>query len=74
MFTRSVSPEDAPDKPTYLEIDFENGDPTALDGEQLSPANLLAKLNKVPLQLLICLNRGVRQLTCKESDNFKGRL
>lgn len=47
MFTRSVSPEQAPDKPTYLEIDFEKGDPVALDGEKLSPATLLAKLNQV---------------------------
>lgn len=47
MFTRSVSPEEAPDAPTYLEVDFENGDPVALDGEKLSPASLLAKLNTV---------------------------
>jgi len=47
MFTRSVSPEQAPDKPTYLEIDFEKGDPVALDGEKLSPATLLAQLNMV---------------------------
>ena len=47
MFTRSVSPEQAPDKPTYLEIDFEKGDPVALNGEKLSPATLLAQLNKV---------------------------
>ena len=47
MFTRSVSPEQAPDKATYLNIDFERGDPVALDGEQLSPATLLARLNKV---------------------------
>ena len=48
MFTRSVSPEQAPDKATYLEIDFEKGDPVALKGEKLSPATLLAQLNKVP--------------------------
>ena len=48
MFTRSVSPEQAPDKATYLEIDFEKGDPVALNGEKLSPATLLAQLNKVP--------------------------
>ena len=47
MFTRSVSPEQAPDKATYLEIDFEKGDPVALDGQKLSPASLLAQLNKV---------------------------
>ena len=48
MFTRSVSPEQAPDKATYLEIDFEKGDPVALNGEKLSPATLLAQLNQVP--------------------------
>ena len=47
MFTRSVSPEQAPDQATYLNIDFEGGDPVALDGEKLSPATLLARLNKV---------------------------
>ncbi|CAK0731909.1 hypothetical protein CVIRNUC_000059 [Coccomyxa viridis] len=47
MFTRSVSPEQAPDKATYLEIDFEKGDPVALNGEKLSPASLLAQLNEV---------------------------
>ena len=47
MFTRSVSPEQAPDKPTYVEIDFEGGDPVAIDGVQLSPATLLTQLNKV---------------------------
>jgi argininosuccinate synthase len=45
MFTRSVAPEAAPDKPQYVEIDFERGDPVAVDGEKLSPAALLAKLN-----------------------------
>lgn len=45
MFTRSVSPEAAPDKPTYVEIEFKAGDPVAIDGETLSPAALLTKLN-----------------------------
>mmetsp|Transcript_12889 Transcript_12889/g.17625 ORF Transcript_12889/g.17625 Transcript_12889/m.17625 type:complete len:476 (+) Transcript_12889:71-1498(+) len=45
MFTRSVSPEQAPDEPTIIEIDFEKGDPVAIDGERLSPASMLAKLN-----------------------------
>lgn len=45
MYTRSVAPEDAPDEATYIEVDFENGDPTAIDGEKLSPAELLTKLN-----------------------------
>ncbi|BDA51579.1 Argininosuccinate synthase [Coccomyxa sp. Obi] len=47
MFTRSVSPEQAPDKATYIEIDFEKGDPVAINGEKLSPATLLTNLNKV---------------------------
>jgi argininosuccinate synthase len=47
MFQLTVDPMDAPDKPTYVEIDFEQGTPVAVDGETLSPANLLAKLNEV---------------------------
>ena len=45
MYTRSVSPENAPDTPTYVEIDFEQGDAVAVDGERMSPATLLTKLN-----------------------------
>jgi argininosuccinate synthase len=45
MFTRSVSPEAAPDRPTEIEIAYERGDPVAVDGEGLSPAALLEKLN-----------------------------
>jgi argininosuccinate synthase len=45
MFTRSVSPEKAPDRPTYVEIEFERGDAVAVDGVKLSPAALLTKLN-----------------------------
>jgi len=47
MFTRSVSPETAPDKPTYIEIGFENGDPVSLNGAPMSPATILEALNKV---------------------------
>ncbi|MFL2842339.1 MAG: argininosuccinate synthase [Candidatus Puniceispirillaceae bacterium] len=47
VFSRSVSPEDAPDKPTEIEITFKSGDPVAIDGKALSPANLLAALNKL---------------------------
>ena len=46
MFLLSVSPEKAPDKPTVLEISYENGDPVAVNGERMSPAHLLAKLNE----------------------------
>jgi argininosuccinate synthase len=45
MFMLSVDPRKAPDKPTYVEIDFEEGTPVAVDGQKLSPANLLSKLN-----------------------------
>ncbi len=45
MFTRSVSPELAPERPTYVEIGFERGDAVSVDGEPLSPANLLRRLN-----------------------------
>lgn len=42
---RTISPEDAPDKATIIEIDFERGDPVAIDGKRLSPASLLTELN-----------------------------
>jgi argininosuccinate synthase len=45
MFTRSVSPELAPERPTYVEVGFERGDAVSVDGEPLSPANLLRRLN-----------------------------
>ncbi|MBF0187638.1 MAG: argininosuccinate synthase [Magnetococcales bacterium] len=47
MFVLSVSPEAAPDTPTYIEMTFEKGDPVAINGERLSPATLLAKLNEL---------------------------
>ena len=47
LFQRTVAPEDAPDSPTYLEIGFDTGDPVAVDGERLSPAALLERLNDV---------------------------
>jgi len=47
VFSRSVSPEAAPDKPTVITIDFEQGDAVAVDGEPLSPAALLTRLNKL---------------------------
>ncbi|PCJ57419.1 MAG: argininosuccinate synthase [Rhodospirillaceae bacterium] len=45
MFTRTVAPEVAPDKPVYVEIAFMAGDPVAVDGEAFSPAALLERLN-----------------------------
>tara|TARA_B100000287_G_scaffold425899_2_gene472956 strand:+ start:27 stop:1148 length:1122 start_codon:yes stop_codon:yes gene_type:complete len=47
MFTRTVSCEKAPDKATYVQIEFRKGDPIALDGKKYSPAGLLSKLNKL---------------------------
>ena len=47
MFLLSVSPEAAPDRPTYCEIEFEKGDPVAIDGVRLSPAALLSRLNEL---------------------------
>jgi argininosuccinate synthase len=47
MFILSVSPEKAPDKPSFVEIDFEDGVPVKIDGKAYSPANLLSKLNEL---------------------------
>ncbi|EFJ48533.1 argininosuccinate synthase [Volvox carteri f. nagariensis] len=47
MFTRSVSPEQAPDQPTTIELEFEGGNPVAIDGVRMSPATLLTKLNEL---------------------------
>jgi argininosuccinate synthase len=47
MFLMSVSPEAAPDRPTYVEIDFQAGVPVAVNGQTLSPAALLARLNEL---------------------------
>ena len=47
MFQLSVAPENAPDKPTTIEIDYEAGDPVAVNGERMSPARLLIRLNEL---------------------------
>ncbi|MAY34474.1 MAG: argininosuccinate synthase [Spongiibacteraceae bacterium] len=47
MWRWSVSPEAAPDKPTYIELGYKNGDPVTLDGKELSPATMLETLNKL---------------------------
>jgi argininosuccinate synthase len=47
MFVMSVSPQKAPDEATYVEIDFEQGNPVAVDGKRLSPASLLKRLNEL---------------------------
>ncbi len=47
VYSRTLSPEEAPDQPTIITIGFERGDAVAIDGETLSPASLLAKLNEL---------------------------
>ncbi|MDF2952972.1 MAG: Argininosuccinate synthase [Thermodesulfobacterium sp.] len=47
MFIMTVSPEKAPDKPEYIEIEFEKGEPVSINGEKLNPVELLSKLNKI---------------------------
>jgi argininosuccinate synthase len=45
VYQRTISPEEAPDKPAYVAIGFEKGDAVSIDGEKLSPATLLTRLN-----------------------------
>ena len=47
IFVLTVSPEKAPDRPTYLEIDFKKGNPVAVDGKKMSPARLVEHLNRI---------------------------
>jgi len=47
MFKLSVSPEKAPDRPTYIELEFEAGNPVALDGERLGPVEMMTRLNRL---------------------------
>jgi argininosuccinate synthase len=47
MWRWSVSPEEAPDQPTYIEIGFEKGDAVSIDGRAKSPAGILAELNRL---------------------------
>ena len=47
MFKTTVSPEDAPDKPTYIELTFEKGDCVAVDGKRMKPSDVLRTLNKI---------------------------
>src|SRR5580693_9480579 len=47
VYQRTIAPEDAPDRPHIFTMDFEAGDPAAIDGERLSPASLLTKLNEL---------------------------
>ena len=47
MFKLSVAPEDAPDEPEYVELDFESGNCVGINGERFSPAEALKKLNEL---------------------------
>ena len=47
VYQRTIAPEAAPDKATVITIDFERGDPVAIDGQRLSPAALLTRLNQL---------------------------
>jgi argininosuccinate synthase len=47
VYSRSVSPEEAPDTPTYVEVGFEKGDAASINGVAMSPATLLTKLNEL---------------------------
>ena len=47
VYSRTIDPETAPEKPTIVTVDFEKGDPVAVDGKKLSPATLLTRLNKL---------------------------
>ena len=47
IYSRTTAPEEAPDKPTYIEIGFTKGDATSIDGIAMSPATLLTRLNEL---------------------------
>ena len=47
IYQRTVSPERAPNKPSFITINFKNGDPFAINGKKMSPSKLLEKLNNV---------------------------
>jgi len=47
VYQRTVAPEDAPNRPSYIEIEFEKGDAVGIDGKRLSPASILTKLNEL---------------------------
>jgi argininosuccinate synthase len=47
LYQRTIPPEEAPDSPSYIEVEFLRGDPVAIDGKKLSPAALLTRLNEL---------------------------
>jgi len=47
MFRLTVAPEDAPDRPEYVEVEYQAGDPIAINGERLTPAALISRANEI---------------------------
>ena len=47
VYSRTVAPEQAPDQPEYIEVEFEKGDAVAVNGTRMSPATLLTELNRL---------------------------
>ena len=47
VYQRTVSPEQAPDQPSFIEIEFYKGDPIAIDGKKMTPAQILTNLNEI---------------------------
>jgi argininosuccinate synthase len=47
MFRMTVAPENAPDKPEYVEVEYEAGNPVAIDGERLSPVAIIQRANEI---------------------------
>ncbi|MDN3517792.1 argininosuccinate synthase [Aquisalimonas lutea] len=74
MWRWSVAPEDAPDRPQYVELTFQGGDCTAIDGQAMTPAQILSKLNELGCahgigRLDIVENRyvGIKSRGCYET-------
>ncbi|MBR4458591.1 MAG: argininosuccinate synthase [Clostridia bacterium] len=71
-----VSPLQAPDKPTYVEIDFEKGVPVAVDGEKMSAKNIILKLNELGgangIGLLDIVENRLVGMKCRGVDETPG--
>jgi argininosuccinate synthase len=83
VYQRTIAPEDAPDRPTSVEVEFEGGDPVALDGHALSPARLFAALNDLGRDvyetpggtILHVAHRAIESLTLdREAAHLKDQL
>ena len=66
VFSRTVAPEAAPDTPQFVEIAFARGDPVAVDGERLSPAALLTRLNETRRKAWDRTARPGREPLCRD--------